>query len=417
MFHPVPLFVGLRYVRARTRKFFVSFITWVSLLGVCVGVAALIVILSVMNGFEGELRGRLLALSAHARVVADPAAGAVRPDWRALLERVEADAAVRGAAPYVELEALAVRSPEMIPVQLRGIDPSREARVADAAGALISGRLDALVEGGDLVILGSVVARLLGVQPGDTVTLLVPGVGEDGAPQPRLREFTVEGLFEVGLQEHDGVLALAHVEDVRSLAGGDPRAEGLRLRFDDALAAPGLARRAVGTLPAGLQVRDWTEDHSSYFRAIRIEKTMMALILMLVVAVAAFNIVAMLVMVVTDKRTDIAILRTLGLSPRGVMTAFLVQGLVVGWAGVLLGTGLGVLLAANVGDIVPVLEGLLGFRVMNPDVYYISQIPAELRWHNVAVIGSAALLMTAAATIYPALRASRIAPAEALRYE
>jgi lipoprotein-releasing system permease protein len=282
---------------------------------------------------------------------------------------------------------------------------------------LIAGRLQSLAPGSDRVVLGSVVARLLGVQPGDAVTVLVPGVGADGAPQPRLREFTVEGIFEVGLQEHDGVLVLAHIDDVRSLAAGDARAEGLRLRFDDALAAPQLARRAVGTLPPGLQLRDWTEDHSSYFRAIRIEKTMMALILMLVVAVAAFNIVAMLVMVVTDKRTDIAILRTLGMSPRGVMAAFLVQGLVVGWAGVLLGTGLGVLLASNVGEIVPVLERVLGFHVMNPDVYYITRIPSELRWPNVALIGGAALVMTAAATVYPALRASRVAPAEALRYE
>jgi lipoprotein-releasing system permease protein len=417
MFHPLPLFVGLRYVRARTRKFFVSFITWVSLLGVCVGVAALIVILSVMNGFEGELRGRLLALSAHARVVVDPAAADASTDWAALTARVARDASVRGVAAYVELEALAVRSPEMIPVQLRGIDPARETSVSEAAGALIAGRLQSLAPGSDRVVLGSVVARLLGVQPGDAVTVLVPGVGADGAPQPRLREFTVEGIFEVGLQEHDGVLVLAHIDDVRSLAAGDARAEGLRLRFDDALAAPQLARRAVGTLPPGLQLRDWTEDHSSYFRAIRIEKTMMALILMLVVAVAAFNIVAMLVMVVTDKRTDIAILRTLGMSPRGVMAAFLVQGLVVGWAGVLLGTGLGVLLASNVGEIVPVLERVLGFHVMNPDVYYITRIPSELRWPNVALIGGAALVMTAAATVYPALRASRVAPAEALRYE
>lgn len=417
MFHPLPLFVGLRYVRARTRKFFVSFITWVSLLGVCVGVAALIVILSVMNGFEGELRGRLLALSAHARVVVAPGEGAAPADWGPLLRRVERDPAVRGAAAYVELEALAVRSPEMIPVQLRGIDPAREAAVSQAAGALVSGRLDALQPGSDRVVLGSVVARLLGAQPGDAVTFLVPGVGADGAPQPRLREFTVSGLFEVGLQEHDGVLALAHVDDVRGLAGGDARAEGLRLRFDDALSAPQLARRAVGPLPPGLQLRDWTQDHASYFRAIRIEKTMMALILLLVVAVAAFNIVAMLVMVVTDKRTDIAILRTLGLAPRGVMAAFLVQGLVVGWAGVLLGTGLGVLLAQNVGEIVPLLERAFGFRVMNPDVYYITKIPSELRWHNVALIGTAALVMTAVATVYPALRASRVAPAEALRYE
>lgn len=420
MFQPLPLFVGLRYVRARTRKFFVSFITWVSLLGVCVGVAALIVILSVMNGFEGELRGRLLALSAHARVTAAaaaPGAAPVAATWATLLARLSAEPEVRGVAPYVELEALAVRSPEMLPVQLRGVDPAREAAVSDAARSLVVGRIGDLAPGSDRIVLGSVVARLLAVQRGDTVTLLVPGVGTDGAPVPRLREFTVAGIFEVGLQEHDGVLALAHIEDVRALSAGDPRAEGIRLRFADALAAPELARRVVGALPQGLELRDWTEDHASYFRAIRIEKTMMALILMLVVAVAAFNIVAMLVMVVTDKRTDIAILRTLGATPRSVMAAFLVQGLVVGWAGVLLGTGLGVLLATHVGEIVPVLERVLGFRVMNPDVYYISRIPSELRWANVVTIGGAALLMTAAATVYPALRASRVAPAEALRYE
>lgn len=423
MFQPLPLFVGLRYVRARTRKFFVSFITWVSLLGVCVGVAALIVILSVMNGFEGELRGRLLALSAHARVIVQGGEGAAGPGllpriaWDDLQRRAAAAEGVLGAAPYAEIQALAMHSPEMLPVQLRGIDPRLEGGVSEAAGSLVSGRLEDLVAGADRVVLGSVIAKLLAVDTGDRVTLLVPGVNADGTPVPRLREFSVAGIFEVGLQDHDGVLALAHLEDVRALTGGDPRAEGLRLRFADALQAPRLARAALPGLPAGLEVRDWTQDHANYFRAIRIEKTMMALILLLIVAVAAFNIVAMLVMVVTDKRTDIAILRTLGASPRSVLVVFLVQGLVIGWAGVLLGVGLGVLLALNVGQIVPLLEGALGFRVMNPDVYYITSIPSELQWSNVLSIGSAALLMTAAATVYPALRASRVAPAEALRYE
>jgi lipoprotein-releasing system permease protein len=429
MFQPLSLFVGLRYVRARTQKFFVSFITWVSLVGVCVGVAALIVILSVMNGFEGELRGRLLALTAHARViVVAPAAAAAAPtagvaarvsrgDWEAIARSARALPQVVGAAPFVEIQALAMHSPEMLPVLLRGIDPALEPLVTEAADAVIEGRLADLEPGTDRVIVGSVIARLLALGVGDRMTLLVPGVGSDGAPQPRLREFTIAGIFEVGLQDHDGVLVLADLEDVRALTADDPRAAGLRLKFQDAMQAPAAAAQLQTRLPPGFEVRDWTRDHANYFRAIRIEKTMMALILLLIVAVAAFNIVAMLVMVVTDKRTDIAILRTLGASPRRVMGVFLTQGLVIGWFGVALGVGLGVTLALNVGEIVPVLERVFGFRVMNPDVYYITRIPSELQWVNVAWIGGAALLLTALATIYPALRASRVAPAEALRYE
>jgi len=428
MFQPLSLFVGLRYVRARTQKFFVSFITWVSLVGVCVGVAALIVILSVMNGFEGELRGRLLALTAHARVVAAaPSATAPRSgpdtpratpaDWQAIARAARALPELAGAAPYVEIQALAMHSPEMLPVQLRGIDPALEPTVTEAAESVIEGRLTDLVPGSDRVVVGSVIARLLAVGIGDRMTLLVPGVGSDGAPQPRLREFTVAGIFEVGLQDHDGVLVLTHIEDARALTAEDPRAAGLRLKFRDAMQAPAAAARLAPRLPPGFEVRDWTRDHANYFRAIRIEKTMMALILLLIVAVAAFNIVAMLVMVVTDKRTDIAILRTFGASPRRVMGVFLTQGLVIGWFGVALGVALGVSLALNVGEIVPLLERLFGFRVMNPDVYYITRIPSELDWTNVAWIGGAALLLTGLATVYPALSASRVAPAEALRYE
>ncbi|MCC6173477.1 MAG: lipoprotein-releasing ABC transporter permease subunit [Gammaproteobacteria bacterium] len=424
MFQPLPLFVGLRYVRARTQKFFVSFITWVSLVGVCLGVAALIVILSVMNGFEGELRGRLLALTAHARVTvapglpeADAEAGALRERWQQIARTARALPEVLGAAPYVEIQALAMHSPEMLPVQLRGIDSTAEPAVTAAAESVIEGRLDDLQAGSDRVIVGSVIARLLALGVGDRMTLLVPGVGPDGAPQPRLREFTIAGIFEVGLQDHDGVLVLAALEDVRALTADDPRAGGLRLRLRDALQAPLAAAALQAALPAGFEVRDWTRDHANYFRAIRIEKTMMALILLLIVAVAAFNIVAMLVMVVTDKRTDIAILRTLGASPRRVMGVFLIHGLVIGWFGVLLGVAIGVAIAANVADIVPLLERLFGFRVMNPDVYYITRIPSELRWENVAWIGGAALLLTGLATVYPALRAARVAPAEALRYE
>src|SRR5436309_774079 len=311
MFHPLPLYVGLRYVRARSHSFFVSFITWASLLGVGVGVAALIVILSVMNGFESELRDRLLSLGA-------------------------------------------------------------QVRVTEAAA---------------------------------------------GTPAPKLREFSVAGVFEVGLQDHDATLVFAHLDDVRALAPPETVSGGLRVRVQDVLEAPAVAARLRALLPGGLEVSDWTQDNANYFRAIRIEKTMMSLILLLIVAVAAFNIVAMLVMVVTDKRTDIAIMRTFGAAPARVMGIFITQGLVIGWLGVALGVGLGLELALHVETIVPFLERTFRFQILDADVYYNTAIPAEVHWGNVVVIAALALALTALATVYPAVRAARTAPAEALRYE
>jgi len=416
VFHPLPLYVGLRYVRARTHKFFVSFITWVSLAGVCVGVAALIVILSVMNGFEGELRERLLSLSAHARVVAAEAATPTPGEWQAAERAVRSVPGVVAVAPYAEVQALAVRTPEMLPVTLRGIEPEDEGRVTELKQSLKQGRLTDLTAGGARVIVGEIIAQQLGLAVGDSLTLLVPSVRPDGTPEPKLRQLTVAGLFEVGLQEHDASLLFAHLEDVRAL-GAAGSGEGLRVRFDDPLAAAQLATRIRTLLPGSVRIVDWTVDHASYFRAIRIEKTMMGLILLLIVAVAAFNIVAMLVMVVTDKRTDIAILRTLGSSPRAIMSVFVTQGLVIGWLGVLLGVTLGVVLARNVDTIVPFLEHTFGFQFMDADVYYITSIPSELHAANVVAIAIAALALTAAATLYPAVRAARTAPADALRYE
>ena len=419
MFHPVPLFVGLRYVRSRSHAFFVSFITWVSLGGVAVGVAALIVILSVMNGFENELRDRLLSLAAHARVVTAPGVPGPVADasWQQVQRLIARAPGVKGAAAYVEVQALAVRQSEMVPIVLRGIDPQSEQSVTEVAESIAQGSLANLIPGSDRVIVGQGVAARLGLLVGDQLTLLIPTADANGTPAPRLREFTVAGVFEVGLQDNDGTLVFADRADVAGALGRGAGGAGLRIRFDDPLAAPSRSAAIRALLPAQLQIIDWTQDNASYFRAIRIEKTMMALILLMIVGVAAFNIVSMLVMVVTDKRTDIAILRTLGASPRAVMGAFLTQGLVIGWFGVIVGVALGVAISLHVDVLVPLLERSFGFQILDADVYSITSIPSDLNWQNVGWISIAALAVTALATVYPATRASRIAPAEALRYE
>jgi lipoprotein-releasing system permease protein len=416
MFYPLPVYMGLRYVRARSTKFFVSFITWASLVGVCVGVAALIVILSVMNGFESELRSRLLSLSAQVRVNAQAGARVADADWLNAETRARAVAGVRSVTRYVELQALAVHTPQMLPVLLRGIDPAARENVAELGPALAQGRLADLASGAEKVIVGAIIAERLGLSRGASLTLLVPTVSADGTPVPRLREFEVAGVFEVGIQDHDATLVFSDLEDVRALASGS-RSEGLRLQLADVLAAPDVARALRAVLPPQFEVRDWTQDNANYFRAIRIEKTMMSLILLLIVAVAAFNIVAMLVMVVTDKRTDIAIVRTFGAAPRRVMGIFITQGLVIGWLGVGLGIVLGLLLALNVDVIVPFLERTFRFHIMDADVYYVTAIPSEVHWPQILIIGACALVLTALATVYPAIRAARTAPAEALRYE
>jgi lipoprotein-releasing system permease protein len=435
MFHPLPLYIGLRYVRARSHKFFVSFITWASLLGVGVGVAALIVILSVMNGFENELRDRLLSLSAHARVTlandaratnvtpeTDPATNAAPPtptpaDWQQAQRIIQSLPGVAGVAPYVEIQALALRTPEMVPVVLRGIDPAAEPRVTEITQSIKQGQLSDLRPGSNLVIVGAVIADRLGLARGDDMTLLIPTVSAEGAPAPKLRQLKVAGVFEAGLADVDAVYVYADIDDVRALAAGQQNGVGLRIRFNNVLAAPALAAQLRTLLPKSFEVTDWTQDNASYFRATLIERTMMSLILFLIVAVAAFNIVAMLVMVVTDKRTDIAILRTFGASPRRVMGVFITQGLVIGWLGVAIGLALGLSIAFNVGTIEPFLEHTFGFQIFDSDVYYITTIPSDVRWENIAIIAGAAFLLTGVATLYPALRASRTPPAEALRYE
>ena len=410
MFQPLPLFIGLRYSGARAHRFFVSFITWVSLLGVAVGVAALIVILSVMNGFESELRSRLLALSAPVRLSApdDPAR-----DWESMAPGVAAVPGVKAAEPYAELQVLAVRRPEMLPLLLRAAGAAMRAELADL---LVEGDVRALDQP-QSIIVGRQVAEQLGVAVGDPFTLLVPTVTGGELPEARLREFTVGAIFEAGLQEHDGTLAFATPATLLELGAARSGSVGLAVQVPDALAAPQIAARIRATLAAGTVVSDWTGEHASYFRAIRIEKTMMALILLLVVGVAAFNIVAMLVMVVTDKRTDIAILRTLGAEPGTMARVFIVQGLIIGWAGVIAGVLLGLAIAMNVDPILGFLGAVFGLQLFDSDVYYITQVPSELHWMDVLLVALSALLVTALATVYPARRAAATPPAEALRYE
>jgi lipoprotein-releasing system permease protein len=413
MFQPLPVFVGLRYSLAREHSFFVSFITWVSLLGVAVGVAALITVLSVMNGFESELRGRLLSLSAHAAL---SSGGAAISDWAARIGQLQGSPGLIGAAPFLDTDAMLSKQSSMSGAIVRGIDPELEPHVSTIADAMREGTLADLKPGLNRIILGRMLAYQLQVGPGDTVVVMIPGNSSGGGFTPRLQEFQVVGTFEVGLQEHDSVLALINLSDAQALRGlAGPT--GIRLKFDDVLKAPDLARIAAARLHPTLQVRDWTQENEAYFRAVRIEKTTTGLILMLIVAVAVFNIVATLVMVVNDKRTDIAILRTLGLSPRGVLAVFITQGVLIGWIGAALGVGLGLALALNVDVIVPFLESTFGFHIMDPDVYYLSGIPSELHPPDVVRIAAAALILTFIATVYPAYQAARTQPAVALRYE
>jgi lipoprotein-releasing system permease protein len=414
MFEPLPLFVGLRYSWSREHSFFVSFISWVSFLGVALGVAALIVILSVMNGFENELRGRLLSLASHATIELPPAAA---KHWQQDLVKLQGAPHLRGAAPYLDVDVMLSHPPAMSGGVVRGIDPRTEASVSSIAESMREGRLADLVPGAGRIVLGSTLAAQLEVGRGDAVTVMVPSRGANGIDiVPRLQEFQVSGIFETGLQEHDSVLALVDLSDAQGLKKVDAPA-GIRLKFDDIMRAPVLARSVAGRLGADVRVRDWTQDNAAFFRAIRIEKGMMSIILLLIVVVAAFNIVATLVMVVTDKRTDIAILRTLGLSPGGVLAIFITQGVLIGWIGTALGVLLGVVVGLHAGAIVSALESLFNFHMFDPDVFSIPGLPSEVRPMDVLVIAASALLLTFIATIHPSLRAAKIAPADALRYD
>jgi len=392
----------------------VSFITLISLIGIALGVAALIVILSVMNGFEGELRGRLLSMSAHGSV---SRVGGLTEDWENLVEQVNSEPGVTAAAPFVQMEGMIQAGRELFAVLVHGVDPLYEKPLSGEMINMVEGDLDVLQAGSRSIILGRILAYDLGARIGDGVVLLIPRPVGDGTLEPVLERFVLRGVFEAGLQDHDGVLALVHVSDAAGIQALGEAVSAVRFRSDDVMAAPAVARALQARLGDGINTSDWTIENGSYFRAIRIEKMMMSLILSLIIGVAAFNIVASLVMVVTDKTTDIAVLRTLGMGPDGVVRVFFVQGAMIGWAGVLLGVLLGIVLALNVPVIVPFLEQSLGFQIMPGDVYYVTRIPSELEWQDVAIIAVSAFVLTSLATLYPARRAALVNPAAALRYE
>jgi lipoprotein-releasing system permease protein len=408
-------FVGARYLRARTHNRFVSFISSISILGVALGVAVLIVVLSVMNGFETELRTRILSMTAHASL---ESFGDGLANWEEVRDLVEQDADVRAAAPYIQGEAMLLLREEVSGVLVRGIVPSEERRVSGLGDKLVSGALEELVAGSWNIVLGSALARELRAEVGDQVVLAISqGTVTPAGLAPRLRRFNVTGVFEAGMYEFDRGLAFVHADDAARLWRMENRVTGLRLALDDMFLAPEVSRRVAMDLGGGFYVNDWTRQHVNFFRSIQLSKQMMFTILLLVVAVAAFNIVSTLVMVVKDKQGDIAILRTLGASPFGIMTVFMIQGTLIGVAGTLAGLGLGALLALNVEQFVHWLEAGLGTSFLAADVYYISDLPAELRTSDLLRICGTALALSMLSTIYPAWRAARSQPAEALRHE
>ena len=409
------LFVGLRFTRAERRNHFISFISLTSMLGIALGVAALIVVLSVMNGFQKEVRSRILGVASHVQITGlDNRLG----DWQAVAKEAAGHPQVVAAAPFVNGQGMLTFGAQVRGVLVRGIAPQLEEKVADIGSHMVAGKLEALAPGQFNIVLGSELARALGAAVGDKLTLIVPqGLVTPAGILPRLKQFTVAGIFEVGMFEYDSGLALIELDDAQKLYGTGDRVSGVRLKLHDLFQSREVARDLIARLRADVYVSDWTRSHANYFRAVQIEKRMMSIILSLIVAVAAFNIVSTLVMAVTDKQSDIAILRTLGASPGGIMQIFMVQGALIGVIGTLIGVAGGIALALNIDVVVPWLEQLLNVKFLSREVYYITDLPSDPQRGDVVAIALVSLALSFLATIYPSWRASRVNPAEALRYE
>lgn len=416
MFRPLALCIGLRYTRAKRRNGFISFISAASVLGIALGVTALITVVSVMNGFEKELRARILGMISHA-TIAGVGTGLGENEWRAAMDAAIKDARVVGSAPYIEREAM-LQGQQVAGAIVRGIDPESEVTVSEIADDIKYGRLADLRPGEFGIVLGQELAWVLGAQVGDKVTVYAPEVrATPMGAMPTLRSFTVVAVFEAGMQEYDRGLAMIHLQDAQRLYRMGDQVTGVRLKLTDLFQAWHVARDLADRLGGLYRVRDWSQENANFFEAVRMEKLVMFIILSLIVAVAAFNLVSSLVMLVTDKQADIAILRTLGLSPGQVMGVFMVQGSIIGVFGTLLGVAGGLALAFNVERLVRWLESVLDRQFLSPDIYYISTLPSDPQFGDIMLTTLVALVLAALATLYPAWRASRVDPAAALRYE
>jgi lipoprotein-releasing system permease protein len=410
--------IGIRYLRSAHRRGFVSFVALMSACGLMLGVATLVVVLSVMNGFERELRSRILAVTSHATITG--LTGSL-PDWRDLQQRARQQPGVQAVVPYIESQAMFAHGPHMLGASVRGVLPAQERSATGLAQRVSSGSLEALTPDSYAIILGSALAHELGVATGDTVVLIAPqGTATPTGVVPRMRRFRVVGLFDSGMYEFDRGLALVNMADAAKLFRTGADITGLRLAFTDPLRAPHLARAVALALAdngPGFYVSDWTQDHAVFFRSIEMTKSMLFMILLMLIAVAAFNIVATLVMIVKEKQSDIAILRTLGAAPRNVLAIFAIQGVLIGLVGTLAGALLGTVLADNLETLVRTLERALGTQFLDARVYYMSDLPAYVEGGDVLRICAVALALCVLATLYPAWRAARTAPAEALRHE
>lgn len=420
-FLPYELFVGWRYTRAKRKNHFISFISLTSMVGIALGVAALIVVLSVMNGFQKELRTRILGVASHLEITGSNNQLA---DWKNVVEFTGKTKRVVASAPYISAQGMLSYSQGVQGAIIRGIEPAAEDKVADLGRHMKAGNLTDLKAGEFGIILGADLAYSLGAQIGDKVVLMAPqGQFTPAGVVPRLKQFTLVGLFQIGMYEYDAGLALIHLEDAAKLYRMGQNVSGVRLKLHDLFEAPEMATLMTDQLNRRLNpfgnyfVTDWTQQHANFFRAVQMEKRVMFIILTLIVAVAAFNIVSTLVMAVTDKRADIAIMRTFGASPASIMKIFMIQGAFIGVIGTLLGAVFGVLVALNIETIVPFIENLFQVQFLAKDVYYISDLPSDLVWSDVATVVSVSFVLSLLATIYPSFKASRINPAEALRYE
>jgi len=413
MYSPLPLAVGLRYLRAKRRNGFISFISLASILGIAVGVTVLITTLAVMSGFQREIKDRMLGMVAHATVTAY---GDAMHDWMDAVALAHEDPRVAGAAPYIDTQAL-LRGARQEPAAVRGIDPQAESTVSELAGIMVQGRLSDLTPGAYHIVLGQELAQWLGVQVGDQVIVTTDFQVTPVGAVPQLKRFTVSGLFSAGYQDFDRSLAVVNLHDAQRVLRMGDAVTGVRLKLHDMNQASEVARDLAIQLSGIYQVRDWSQDNANIFRALKMEKTMIGILLSLIIVMGSFNLVASQVALVTDKQADIAILRTLGLTPTGVMGVFMVQGSMIGVIGTVLGAAAGLLLTFNLEHVLGAIEWLFAVELIPADVYYVSGLPVDLQASDVVMIVSAALAMAFIATVYPAWRAARTEPAEALRHE